>query len=62
MEKNKLNKDFEKEIVRLAENKAWHDMKELQSKKIDVLIFLGIIITSTLIVLVGYSIKTIFTC
>ena len=57
-----MNKDFEKEIVRLAENKAWHDMKELHSKKIDVLIFLGIIITSTLIVLVGYSIKTIFTC
>ena len=57
-----MNKDFEKEIVRLAENKPWDDMKELQSKKIDVLIFLGIIITSTLIVLVGYSIKTIFTC
>ena len=57
-----MNKDFEQEIVKLARNKAWHDMKELQSKKIDVLIFLGIIITSTLIVLVGYSIKTIFTC
>ena len=57
-----MNKDFEQEIVKLARNKAWHDMKELQSKKIDVLIFLGIIITSTLIVFVGYSIKTIFTC